>query len=231
MQNIEDSEEAATDREELQCLQMILHGEYTVEGEGVPEPYVISAGRRPSNNIVLFDTARLSLQDRKTFKIVRKIEEWAENCDGVVDVMALDKKGWSLVSSFDDFNHKLETRRGSNSEMETALKDLGKSVSFKGWLGDVAVYVVAQEYTDEKGQTQKSMPDNTMVLGYTQARGLLLYGAIQDLHAQKEGADEAPRYLKDWEEGNDPAVRYTMLQSAPGHYMADVNYFTVITLD
>lgn len=39
---------------------------------------------------------------------------------------------WKKYRSFRAIKEALDTRRGSNSELETALKDLGDSVSFKG---------------------------------------------------------------------------------------------------
>ncbi|WP_434477107.1 major capsid protein, partial [Escherichia coli] len=46
-----------------------------------------------------------------------------------------DPKGWALFRSFKAVKEKLDTRRGSNSELETAVKDLGKAVSYKGMYG------------------------------------------------------------------------------------------------
>jgi hypothetical protein len=43
----------------------------------------------------------------------------------VVNIIVFDPKGWALFRSFDAVKEKLDTRRGSNSELETALKDLG----------------------------------------------------------------------------------------------------------
>lgn len=51
----------------------------------------------------------------------------------------------------------LDTRRGSNSVLETALKNLGDSVSFKGYVGDVAIVVYSGRYTDEDGTENISL--------------------------------------------------------------------------
>ncbi|EGC8916915.1 hypothetical protein IAS04_005147, partial [Escherichia coli] len=40
------------------------------------------------------------------------------------------------------------TRRGSHSELETAVKDLGKAVSYKGMYGDVAIVVYSGQYVE-----------------------------------------------------------------------------------
>ena len=61
------------------------------------------------------------------------------------------------MRKFKTFNDKLETRRGSNSQLETALKDLGATVSIKGNLGDVTIIVVDEEYIDRDGTTKKEI--------------------------------------------------------------------------
>ncbi|GAB6263911.1 major capsid protein [Photobacterium sp. R1] len=230
MQNINMEEEAIRDREELMCADMVLRGKTIADGPNVEVPIEIDAGRRPGNNITLSGAAKWDVQDKATYDPVADIEAWANQSDGLVDHIVLDKKGWALLNSFEKFQKKLETRRGSTSTLETALKDLGKTVSIKGMLGDVTIIVLDEEYIDRDGVTKKVMPENTLVLGHTSARGVRLYGAIQDLNAQNEGVDESDRYYRDWMEGNDPAVRYTKAESAPAMFMIDVNKFVVVTL-
>ncbi|EIF3428262.1 major capsid protein E, partial [Escherichia coli] len=53
---------------------------------------------------------------------------------------------WRLLNGFKLFREKLDTRRGSNSQLETAVKDLGAVVSFKGYYGDLAIVVASSRY-------------------------------------------------------------------------------------
>lgn len=228
MQNIEQEEEAIQMKEEWMATQMVLNGKYLIDGPNIEEPYEISAGRRPENNITLVGSETWDKLPVETHDIIEDIEEYAGLADSQINIMILDKKAWSLLRKFKSFKDALESRRGSKSELETALKDLGKAVSFKGYLGDVEIWVLDSEYTDRDGSTKKYMPLYTVILGHTASRGLRLYGRIQDLHAQNEGLDEAERYVRDWIEGNDPAVRYTKTESAPAPYLAEVNNFVVI---
>ncbi|GHL45161.1 hypothetical protein ECZU29_00110 [Escherichia coli] len=71
------------------------------------------------------------------------------------------------------------------------MKDLGKAVSYKGMYGDVAIVVYSGQYV-ENGVKKNFLPDNTMVLGNTQARGLRTYGCIQDADAQREALTPLP---------------------------------------
>ncbi|STN05819.1 phage major head protein [Escherichia coli] len=49
-----------------------------------------------------------------------------------MNIAIMDGTVWRLLNGFKLFREKLDTRRGSNSQLETAVKDLGAVVSFKG---------------------------------------------------------------------------------------------------
>lgn len=157
------------------------------------------------------------------------IEAYALNASGVVNIIVFDPKGWALFRSFKAVKEKLDTRRGSNSELETALKDLGEAVSYKGMYGDVAIVVYSGQYIED--DTKKNyLPDLSMVLGNTQARGLRTYGCIQDVDAQREGINASARYPKNWVQTGDPAREFTMIQSAPLMLLADPDAFVSVKL-
>ncbi|EJB4002370.1 major capsid protein, partial [Escherichia coli] len=126
------------------------------------------------------------------------------------------------------FREKLDTRRGSKSELETALKDLGSVVSFKGYYGDLAIMVAKTTYVDENGDEQRYLPEGTLILGNTQVEGVRCYGAIQDNQALSEGITSAIRYPKHWLEVGDPGCEYTMTQSAPLMVLPDPDAFVVV---
>lgn len=63
----------------------------------------------------------------------------------------MDGTVWRLLNGFKLFREKLDTRRGSNSQLETAVKDLGAVVSFKGYYGDLAIVVAKTSYIAEDG--------------------------------------------------------------------------------
>lgn len=231
MQNIKMENQAIEDREELMCAEMILTGKTVIDSEYIEKPYEIDSLRNEANTVVLAsDEVKWNKVDTETHDPTDDFDTWAEAAEGLIDIAVMDKKAWSYFKKFKAVKDALDTKRGSSSQLETMCKDLGKTVSYKGMIGDVAVVVVSEEYIDRAGVTQKVMPDNTVILGHTSARGIALYGAIQDLNAQNEGLDEAERYAADWIEGHDPAIRLTKVESAPAMYMADTNHFVVITV-
>ncbi len=186
-------------------------------------------GRSEENNITQSGGTEWSKRDKSTYDPTDDIEAYALNASGVVNIIVFDPKGWALFRSFKAVREKLDTRRGSNSELETAVKDLGKAVSYKGMYGDVAIVVYSGQYV-ENGVKKNFLPDNTMVLGNTQARGLRTYGCIQDADAQREGINASARYPKNWVTTGDPAREFTMIQSAPLMLLADPDEFVSVQL-
>lgn len=201
LQNMKDEELAIAQVEEMQAVSAVLSGKYTMTGEAF-EPVEVDMQRSARNNIVQAGAAAWSVRDKETYDPTDDIETYAVNASGVVNIIVFDPKGWSLFRSFKAVKDKLDTRRGSNSELETALKDLGQAVSYKGMYGDVAIVVYAGQYV-EGGVQKNYLPDNTMVLGNTQARGLRTYGCIQDVDAQREGINASARYPKNWVQSGD----------------------------
>lgn len=99
----------------------------------------------------------------------------------------------------------------------------------KGMYGDTAIVVYSGQYV-ENDVKKNFLPDNTMVLGNTQARGLRTYGCIQDADAQREGINASARYPKNWVTTGDPAREFTMIQSAPLMLLADPDAFVSVQL-
>lgn len=229
-QNMEDEEKAIQQREEQMATEAVLTGKYIIDGEGYEQPIEVDFGRSAENTITLLTTARWSQQDKATYQPLDDIETWSENASGVIDILVLDGKAWSLLNSFEKFGEKLETRRGSNSTLETALKDLGKVVSYKGMVGDVAI-VVYKGYYIENGAKVKYLPDNTVIMGNTGHEGVRTYGAIMDAKALREGVGETTRFPKVWTTDGDPARTYSMIQSAPLMAVLDADEFVVATVD
>ncbi len=250
MQNMRDEELAIAQVEEMQAVSAVLKGKYTMTGEAF-DPVEVDMGRSEENNITQSGGTEWSKRDKSTYDPTDDIEALyypssaekigqfslpavrmpyrALNASGVVNIIVFDPKGWALFRSFKAVREKLDTRRGSHSELETAVKDLGEAVSYKGMYGDTAIVVYSGQYV-ENDVKKNFLPDNTMVLGNTQARGLRTYGCIQDADAQREGINASARYPKNWVTTGDPAREFTMIQSAPLMLLADPDAFVSVQL-
>ncbi|WP_271273820.1 major capsid protein [Aliamphritea hakodatensis] len=212
--------------EEKQAVDAIVFGGYTVEGDGYPTQQV-EFGQRAENRVTLGVGERWADKDKATYDPTDDITEWASESDGMINIMVMDSKAWALFHSFEAVKKKLDSRRGSTSVLETALKDLGESVSFKGWFGDVQI-VVSQHYYKEKGVKQRYLPDYCIVMGNTENQGVRGYGAIKDAHAVREGMQQTDRYPRNWITDGDPAREYTMVQASPLMVPMNLNDFVVV---
>ncbi len=226
VQNMIDEEKAIAQTEEWMASQAVLFGKYTCEGVKFPRMNV-DFGRSPENNITLQGGAMWTGKDKLTFNPMADIEAACVNAESGINIMAFDSKGWSEFIAFKAILDKLETRRGSNSQLETALKDLGKDVSYKGYLGDV-LCVVYTGYRYVDGVKEYFMPDYTVVLGHSDYQGARLYGAILDDDAIEAGMQTTDRYPKVYKQTGDVSRTFTMIKSAPLMATPNPDQFVVI---
>ncbi|ECC1660248.1 major capsid protein [Salmonella enterica subsp. salamae] len=230
MQNLADEELSICQLEEYQAVQAVLYGKYEISGANI-ETYEIDLNRSAENNITQSGSTAWSAQDADTYDPSDDIESYADQASGAINVIVMDGKAWKQLKRFKKFWAALDTRRGSNSQMEVALKSLGDVVSFKGYYGDTALVVYKGQYVDPvKGTKKRYLPDSVMVLGNLNCRGFRTYGAILDQDALNEGISEATRYPKTWTTTGDPAVTQTMTQSAPAMVLGDANAFVVVQI-
>jgi hypothetical protein len=228
-QNLKQEEESIVQVEEMQAVQAVLKGKYLMEGEQF-EKVEVDFGRNPANNIIQSGSAAWSKQDQDTFDPTFDLDMYADQSNGAINIAVMDGLSWRVLNGFKLFREKMDTRRGSNSQLETALKDLGAIVSFKGYYGDLAIVVTKGQYAKEDGKTERYMPDSTIVLGNTLADGIRCYGMIHDAEFVAEGITVAKRYPKNWITKGDVSSEYTMTQSAPLMVLPEPDNFVVITI-
>lgn len=225
--NLKQEEHAIVQVEEMQAVNAVLYGKYAMEGEQF-DTVEVDFGRSAGNNITQAAGKKWSEQDRNNFDPTYDIDMYCDQASGLINIAVMDGRVWRQLNSFKMFREKLDTRRGSASELETAVKDLGAVVSFKGYYGDLAILVCKTSYVDKDGTEKRYLPEGTMVLGNTASEGIRCYGAIQDQQALAEGIVEAVRYPKHWITVGDPANEYTMTQSSPLMVLPDPDEFVVV---
>lgn len=227
--NLKQEEHAIVQVEEMQAVNSVLHGKYTMTGDQF-ETIEVDFGRSEGNNIIQALEKRWSVQDPETFDPTFDIDMYCDKASGLINIAVMDGKVWRLLNGFKLFREKLDTRRGSNSQLETAVKDLGAVVSFKGYYGDMAIVVAKTSYVAANGTETRYLPEGTLVLGNTASEGIRCYGAIQDAQALAEGIVSASRYPKHWLTVGDPAREFTMTQSAPLMVLPDPDEFVIVTV-
>ncbi|EOF5153382.1 major capsid protein [Salmonella enterica] len=227
--NLKQEEKAIVQVEEMQAVSAVLNGKYTMQGEQF-DTVEVDFGRSAGNNIIQATGKKWSEQDRETFDPTYDLDMYCDQASGLINIAVMDGKVWRLLNGFKLFREKLDTRRGSNSQLETAVKDLGTVVSFKGYYGDLAIVVAKTSYVADNGTEKRYLPEGTLVLGNTAAEGIRCYGSIQDSQALAEGIVAATRYPKHWLTVGDPANEYTMTQSAPLMVLPDPDEFVIVTV-
>ena len=216
-------------RTEWLAVKAITTGKNVIEGDGV-ERYEIDWGIGEMNIISQAGPTAWSAQDAATFDPVEDIETYASAANGPVNVMIMGGEVWRRLRSFARFREYFEILRGSDSRAELAIKGLGDIVSFKGYLGDMALMVYSGKYQDDTGAEHFYLDQDVFVLGNTSNKGVVAYGAIQEQNAIREGVTEAQYYPRNWIQDGDPAIEFVQTHSAPQPVPVNINRFvTVIT--
>lgn len=214
-------------RIEWLAVQAITTGKNIIEGDGI-ERYELDWNIKSSNMIIQAGGAAWSGRDKQTFDPNDDIETYAENSEGVTNIIIMGGNVWKKYRSFKAVKDLLDTRRGSNAKLETALKDLGDSVSFKGYMGDVAIVVYSGRYTDIDGVEKYFLDPDLMVLGNTSLTGIVAYGGIQDPELIRSGITKAEMAPKNYIIPGDPAIEYVQTHSAPQPIPARINRFVTV---
>lgn len=223
-----DEQQGAIDaRKEWLAVQAITTGKNVISGDGI-ETYEIDWKMSAANRITQTNGTAWSNQDKETYDPNDDLENYAEAAQAPINVIIFGKKAWQLYRSFKSVKQSLDTRRGSNSRLETTLQNLGEFVSHKGYVGDVAIIVYTGKYKNEDGTEEYYLDPMTIVMGNTSHKGLVAYGAIQDPAAAREGLNEASLYPKNYVVPGDPEIEYVQTQSAPQPIPAGIDKFVTV---
>lgn len=223
-----DHEQEIVHREEWMCSRGVLTGEVVVQGEGYDEPMVIDYGRSAENQITLVGAAKWDTVDPETYDPADDIEDWAANTTGSTGVIVMDKLAWRLFSKFKAVKDKLDTRRGSTSQLELGPQ-VEAQVMRKGFYGEYEIIVYTGQFEDGDGNKESFMPEYTVLIAPAVSDNVMAYGGIQDAKANADGIVEATRYPSNWFTDN-PSVEWLQTQSAPLPVIFDADAFAVITV-
>lgn len=200
-------------RMEWMAAQSLLAGAYTVEGEKYPQVQV-NFGRDAALTITLTTTARWNDSAPAPLD---DLEDWAgvvsSKSGATVTDVVMAGNVWSAFRKNDDVKEALD--KSKNLSPKTRI-DIGPQSgqigpSFKGYVGDFAVWTYNEEYVDDAGVTKKYVPDGYVIGGSPAIEGVQHHGSIKD---EKAGFQARDFFQKSWTT-DDPSARFLMLQSAP----------------
>lgn len=221
-ENLREEDEAIGRREEWMCAMAIIYGRVTITGEDYPTK-VVDFRRDPSLTRVLTGTAMWGEADADPLADVKELRTASFRLSGApitrltmgldaFDLFYADSKVQALLKGQEIGN----VARTSDSTL-SAFGSPGQDYEFRGILqgangqGRLEIYTYNGQYDDEDLVAQPIMDSYSVVGTGNSINGVRCYGAIRDKRANLQAL---ARFPKMWD-ADDPAVTYTMTQSAP----------------
>lgn len=210
-------------REEWMVAQIIQTGKVIVQGEDYPTSEV---DFQRDANLTIDISGGAAAWDQTTAKPNEDLEDWFALMMAPATHLAFGRGAYRKFIQNDRIKELLDTRRGSDTELEMAPST--QLASFKGRLGGSGpeCWTYAGYYMDENGTKQLFIPDNGVAIISTGAEGLRAYGAILDGEADYVATEYWP---KNWVE-KDPGVEQVMTQSAPLPCFMEINGLAFATV-
>lgn len=210
--DLADLDDQIARREEWMCAQALSTGQIRVVGEGVDDTidFLMAADHKITLTTDVWTAASSDpIANLRTWK--RKI---AKDSGRTANVAVLSGEATDAFQSNDMVMKQLNTRR-----VDLGLivpQELPDGVTYLGYLNDpgIDLYAYDEWYLDENGDEQPMIAAGGLILGASNSRNAMLYGAIQDLEAIESGMVEAARFPKSWVT-KEPSARWLKLQSAP----------------
>ncbi|EGR60349.1 major head protein, partial [Escherichia coli O104:H4 str. 01-09591] len=91
--NLKQEEHAIVQVEEMQAVNAVLYGKYTMEGDQF-EKIEVDFGRSTKNNIIQGSGKEWSKQDRDTFDPTYDIDLFCDQASGLVNIAIMDGTVW-----------------------------------------------------------------------------------------------------------------------------------------
>lgn len=210
-------------REEWMVAQIIQTGKVIVQGENYPTSEV---DFQRDANLTIDISGGAAAWDQATAKPDEDLEDWFALMMAPATHLVFGRGAYRKFIQSDGIKEWLDTRRGSDTELEMAPST--QLASFKGRLGGSGpeCWTYAGYYIDENGDKQLFIPDNGVAILSTGAEGLRAYGAILDGEADYVATEYWP---KNWVE-KDPGVEQVMTQSAPLPCFLEINGLAFATV-
>jgi len=176
--NITSCKESIETRQKVMAAQALYEGKITYNGTN-GKSFEADFGRSTDLSLVLSGEAAWTTA---TAKVNDQLEDAAQAisdaCGSTANTLILGSNAWKLFRKLDEVKEKLDTRRGSNSELETAAS-ANAGLSYKGTFGNFDVIVYTEKYKDASGNMQPILdPNAAIVLNIADVSGILHFGAV-----------------------------------------------------
>ncbi|MGU0755844.1 major capsid protein [Pseudomonas aeruginosa] len=211
--DLADLDDEITRREEWMCAQALTTGSINVKGEGVDD--VIDFQMEDTHKVTLA-TGKWGTSGADPIGNLRAWKRLlAKDSGRTANVSVFSGEALDAFQNDESVMKKLNTRRVDLGMIKP--EELPDGVTYLGYLNDpgVDIYGYDEWYVPDDGdkKEQPMISAGGIILGSTNTRNAMLYGAIQDLDAIESGLIEASRFPKSWTT-KEPSVRWVKLQAA-----------------
>jgi len=210
--DLADLDDEIVRREEWMCAQALTTGSIAVKGEGVDD--VIDFQMSATHKITL-STNKWGTAEGDPLGNLRAWKRLiAKDSGRTANTVVLSGTALDAFMSSPKLLDQLNTRRVDMGLIKP--EELPDGVTYLGYLNDpgVDLYAYDEWFIDAEGAEQPMISAGGIILGSTNTRNAMLYGAIQDVEAAESGLVEARRFPKSWVTP-EPSARWLKLQSAP----------------
>ena len=210
--DIADLDDEIIRREEWMCAQALTTGQVRVVGEGVDDTidFMMAADHK-----ITLATGQWGGSGSDPLGNLRGWKRTVAKDSGrTANTAVLSGEALDAFQSDEMVMKQLNTRRVDMGIIKP--EELPDGVTYLGYLNDpgLDLYGYDEWFLDEAGDEQPMIPAGGLILGSTNTRNAMLYGAIQDLEDIESGLVEAARFPKSWVT-KEPSVRWLKLQAAP----------------
>lgn len=216
-ENLRIERQMIENRWEWMAAQAVINGSVVVKGQDYPT-VTVDFGRDASLTHTLTGAAKW---DQSTANPLRDIEDLRRGVhdlsSSTISRLTFGLNAWDLFTQNDAVMKLLDTRyRGSESEYNRAISD-GQPMEYRGrisgqnGMGTLELWTYSQKYRDDDGSLKEFLDPDLVIGSGSGLDGVRCFGAIQDKRA---GLSPLAMFPKMWD-SEDPAVTYTMTQSAP----------------
>lgn len=238
-ENLREEREAIRRRENWMAAQAIIHGSVTITGEDYPTQ-VVNFRRDAGLTYVPTGTARWGEADADPLGDIARLRKLAFQKSGsTITRLTMGLDAFDLFFADEDVQKLLKGQEIGNvaRTSDSYLSAFGSTdtpFEYRGILqgangqGRLEIYTYNEQYEDEDYNTVDMMSSYDVIGTGPGIQGVRTYGAIKDKRA---GLQALPLFPKMWDQ-EDPALTYTMTQSAPLMVPSNIdNTFRVVASD
>jgi hypothetical protein len=210
--DLADLDDEIVRREEWMAAQALTTGTITVTGEGVND--VIDFQMASAHKITL-STKKWGASDADPLGNLRTWKRMISKASGrTANVAVMSGEAYDAFLASPTLLAQLNSRRVDLGMIKP--DELPDGVTYIGYLNDpgIDLYAYDEWFVDDSGTEQPMISAGGIILGSTNTKNAMLYGAIQDIEAAESGLVEARRFPKSWVTP-EPSARWLKLQSAP----------------